>query len=417
VYVGGQFTNIGGQPRSCIAALDAVTGAATDWNPNAYKDSYPAIHALALSGSIVYAGGAFSSIGGKARTNIVALDAATGNATDWAPETDTGLYSDVFALALSGSLVYAGGDFSSIGGKARNGLAAIDAATGVATDWNPNPDGGEGLVTALEVSGTTVFAGGGFTTMGGQTRNFLATVDAVTGLPTAWNPNAGSYARALVLSDTSVYVGGKFTTIGGSSRPYFAQFPLTDSTPPTGTILINNNRSVTNSINATLALTWSDGTNGSGVSRMRFSNDGSNWTAWEALAATRAYTLPVGEGYKTIRVQFLDKANNRSATFSDYIRLDTIAPTGGITINGGAMTTASLSVTLGLTYADGTGSGVSRMRFSDDGAHWTPWETAKASRSHTLPTGLGYHTVRVQYLDGGNNYSPVYNDYIKVVAP
>jgi len=416
VYVGGQFDSIGGQPRSCIAALSATTGLATDWNPNAVKSSYPAVNALVLSGSTVYVGGAFTGIGGKARTNIAALDAATGTATDWAPETDTGSYSDVNALALSGSLVYAGGDFSGIGGKARNGLAAIDAATGAATDWNPDADNGEGLVTTLAVLGTTVFAGGGFTTMGVETRNFLAAVDTVTGLPTAWNPNAGSYIEALAVNGTSVYVGGQFTTIGGNSRPYFAEFPLADTTPPTGSIVINGNRSVTNSVNATLSLAYSDG-NGSGVAQMRFSDDGAHWTAWEKPAATRAYSLPVGDGYKTVRVQFLDKANNRSAVYSDYIRLDTVPPTGGIVINGGASTTASLLVTLGLTYADGTGSGVSRMRFSDDGAHWTLWETPKGSRSHTLPAGLGNHTVRVQYLDAGNNYSPVYSDYIKVVAP
>ena len=39
-----------------------------------------------------------------------------------------------------------------------------------------------------------------------------------------------------------------------------------------------------------------------------------------------------------------------------------------------------------------------------------------ATCGHTLPSGLGYHTVRVQYLDGAGNYSVASNDYIKVVA-
>ncbi len=116
-------------------------------------------------------------------------------------------------------------------------------------------------------------------------------------------------------------------------------------------------------------------------------------------------------------LQYLDKAGNRSAVYSDYIRLDTVPPTGTIIINNGALTTATQSFALVLTWSDGAGSGVVRMRFSDDGAHWTPWEILKAARAHTLPPGLGYHTVRVQYLDAGNNYSPAYNDYIKLVAP
>ncbi len=190
----------------------------------------------------------------------------------------------------------------------------------------------------------------------------------------------------------------------------------TDTTPPTGTIVINNNRSVTNTPEVTLALTWSDGA-GSGVSQMRFSNDGSTWSDWEEVQTPLPYTLPGGDGYKTVRVQFRDNANNRSLTHSDYIRLDTAAPSGSIVINGGALNAASLKVTLGLTWADGTGAGVSRMRFSDNGSTWTAWETPKVYRAYTLPAGAGYHTVRVQYLDGGGNYSPVYNDYIKYVPP
>jgi hypothetical protein len=57
------------------------------------------------------------------------------------------------------------------------------------------------------------------------------------------------------------------------------------------------------------------------------------------------------------------------------------------------------------------------MRFSDNGSTWTGWLYPKASRAHTLPTGLGNHTVRVQYLDGANNYSLIYTDYIKLIAP
>jgi WD40 repeat protein len=189
-----------------------------------------------------------------------------------------------------------------------------------------------------------------------------------------------------------------------------------ETIPMAGTIVINGNRSATNTTAVTLALDWWGG-EGTGVVRMRFSNDGSHWSAWESLAKTKTYTLPSGDGHKTVRVQFLDKLNNSSAVFSDYILLDTTPPTGTIIINGGAANTTSRSVTLGLTWSDGTGSQVSRVRFSDDGAHWTAWEVPKATRAYTLPAGLGYHTVRAQYLDGANNYSAAYNDYIKLVAP
>lgn len=62
-----------------------------------------------------------------------------------------------------------------------------------------------------------------------------------------------------------------FLAISGLPQPTAG---AVDTTPPTGTIVINNNRSATNTPNVTLALMWDDGVGGSGVSRMRFSDDG-----------------------------------------------------------------------------------------------------------------------------------------------
>jgi len=198
----------------------------------------------------------------------------------------------------------------------------------------------------------------------------------------------------------------------GISAAFGSTVNLTVAKTITGSVVINGNRSATNNTNVTLALTWSNG-----VVRMRFSDDGAHWTVWESLSATRAHTLPAGDGHKTVRVQFRDGAGNISAAFSDYIRLDTAPPTGTIIVNGGALTTTSPAVTLGLTWADGAGSGVVRMRFSNDGAHWSAWEPQTTPRAWTLAGPIGYNTVRVQFRDGADNYSAVFNDYIKLLAP
>ena len=57
-----------------------------------------------------------------------------------------------------------------------------------------------------------------FTSIGGQTRNFIAAMDAGTGLFTPWDPNANNNVNALALSGSTVYAGGDFTIIGGQSR-------------------------------------------------------------------------------------------------------------------------------------------------------------------------------------------------------
>ncbi|NTU70524.1 MAG: cadherin-like domain-containing protein [Coriobacteriia bacterium] len=215
-YIGGGFTAVGGVGRNCIAHILADGTLDLSWNPNA--NSY--VKALAVDGSTVYVGGYFSTIGGAARRNIAALDASagsTGTATAWDPSANT----IVMALAVDGSTVYAGGDFTTIGGATRNYIAALDASagsTGTATAWNPNANAS---VYTLAVDGSTVYAGGNFWTIGGAARNDIAALDASagsTGTATAWNPNANSGVRAIAVDGSTVYVGGYFTTIGGATR-------------------------------------------------------------------------------------------------------------------------------------------------------------------------------------------------------
>ena len=219
VYVGGEFTAIGGQGRQFIAAIDAATGAATAWNPTPF-DCASGVYALAVSGSTIYAGGPFCSIGGQPRNNIAAFDAATGSVTAWNPDAN----STVYALAVSGSTVYAAGDFISIGGQARAHIAALDASTGAATPWDPSagPDANAANVLALAVSGSTVYAAGGFGSIGGQARRGIAALDAATGAATAWNPNPNTGVLALAVGGSTVYVSGGFSSIGGQARPGIA---------------------------------------------------------------------------------------------------------------------------------------------------------------------------------------------------
>jgi hypothetical protein len=218
VFAGGWFTSISGQARNFIAAIDASTGLVTSWSPNARGDLHHAgVYALSLSGGVIYAGGVFNEIGGQLRNNIAALDLVTGEATVWNPDIN----GDVRVLAVSEGVVYAGGYFTSVGGQPRRSIAAIDLLTESATHWNANADLS---VDALLVSGGVVLAGGGFTAIGGQARNHIAAIDAVTGSVTSWNPGAYGGVNAIAVGGGAVYIGGSFTYIGRESQTYFAQF-------------------------------------------------------------------------------------------------------------------------------------------------------------------------------------------------
>ena len=139
-----------------------------------------AVHATALSGNTLYIGGTFSQVG-LAAGGGVPIHARNGELPRGFPR----VAGPVWAVVSDGSGGwYIGGDFTSVGAIPRNRIAHILADNSV-SPWNPNADN---FVTALAVSGTTVYAGGSFTNIGGQARFGIAALDATTGLSTDWHP-------------------------------------------------------------------------------------------------------------------------------------------------------------------------------------------------------------------------------------
>lgn len=128
----------------------------------------------------------------------------------------------VYATAQAGNTLYiggnfAGGSFTTIGGENRNSLAALDVASGQATPWNPDVDK---AVYALSLTSGTLYAGGPFTTVGGQARNGLAAF-AADGQLDPWNPGAvvpasAAPVQALLATGDAVYVGGGFSAVAGT---------------------------------------------------------------------------------------------------------------------------------------------------------------------------------------------------------
>lgn len=194
------------------------------------------------------------------------------------------------------------------------------------------------------------------------------------------------------------------------------QFLVVETDPPTGSVLVNGGARYAGAPDVLLDLSWDDG-DGSGVIGVRFSNNGATWSPWRKPLPQVPWSVVPGDGLRMVRAQFRDKAGNVSDRYSDSILLDTTPPTGGILINDGAASTGDPAVTLSLAWADGAGSGVTRMRFSNNGATWSAWEPVAATRAWTLPAGTGlYRTVRVQYLDRAGNASERFYDYIYVTG-
>ena len=149
------------------------------------------MRALAVDAGLVYAGGEFTSAGGRPRARLAALDGA-GTATAWDPGADR----PVSALAVGPGSIFVGGEFALAGGRDRRAIAELAKAGGEATAWQGMADGDR--IDALALDGGTLLAGGGGLWA-------LSTADGRRG---TWTPTANVGVRAVLAAGPAVLAGG-----------------------------------------------------------------------------------------------------------------------------------------------------------------------------------------------------------------
>lgn len=182
LIVAGYFNLMNAVSRSNLAAINLNTGSPTDWNPEVNSTVY----ALAVDGQTVFAGGSFSAVNTSitplTRSYLAAFSAQTGVATSWQANADSWIH----ALAVNKGILYVGGRFTTIKGAARNYGAAFSTTSAAIQGWAPNTNGHISTIAALANS---IYIGGSFNTVKGTTRNFLARCNTTNGSPTSWNPS------------------------------------------------------------------------------------------------------------------------------------------------------------------------------------------------------------------------------------
>src|SRR4029079_8007837 len=150
LVVGGVFDQIDGTTRTGLAAFELADGSLASWDPNPEGEG-ASVRALAADGSTVFVGGFFDGRAGAARHAIGAVDATTGVASPWDPDAQ-----GVRTIALDAGIVYLGGTFDEVAAQPRHFLAAVDEISGEPTAWAPQPDS---PVNALALDAATLFAG------------------------------------------------------------------------------------------------------------------------------------------------------------------------------------------------------------------------------------------------------------------
>jgi hypothetical protein len=211
VYAGGYFTVAGGSNANYIARWDGSSWTTLGAGMNG------SVTALAVSGSDLYAGGSFTTAGGSNANYI-----AKWNGSSWSA-LGPGMSSQVYALAVSGSDLYAAGDFTIAGGSNANFVAKWNGSSWSALGSGLGPAISYTHVYALAVSGSDLYAGGSFTTAGGVAASSVARWDG-SGWSALGEGITNGWVSALAVSGSNLYVGGGFYSAGGVAANYIAKW-------------------------------------------------------------------------------------------------------------------------------------------------------------------------------------------------
>lgn len=233
VYVGGQFTSLGGSPRTAVGAVSA-NGAVTAFDPqlsgcnapHETKDTYtlvpciPEVDATAVRDGVLYLGGRFGTAGAVVRHNAAAFALGSSTPTGWDPVPS----GQVLSIAPAGDEVFLGGDLTSVNGLVRRGLAALDATTG-AGDPSFRADA-DNIVVDLELApdGKRLYAMGSFATLGGFERHDIAALSLPSGqVDQGFKAQANNTAIVGKAAGNALYVGGTFARVNNVVRSHLVK--------------------------------------------------------------------------------------------------------------------------------------------------------------------------------------------------
>ncbi len=381
IYIGGNFINAGGNNLADgIARWDGST-----WNAlsngltscSGFECS-PTVFALAVSGSDLYVGGNFINAGGNNSADFIARwDGSTWNSLG------TGMSGTVGTIIVSGSNVYAGGQFSTAGGNAANFIALWDGSS-----WSALGSGTNATVGAFSITGTDVYVGGAFTQAGTGSASRLARWNG-----SSWNAvgNSGfnNIIRAITISGSDVYVGGDFTNAGGnSSADYIVRWDGS-SWNALGSGLNNTVFAIT--VSGSDVYVGGGFTDAGGNSSADYIArwDGTTWNALGSGLNDTVFAIAVSGSNVYVGGNFTDAGGNTSADF--------IARWNGSSWNamgsGWNDSVISIAISGSNVYAGGNFTGhISRW----DGSSW-----------NSLGSGLN-NTVEVIKISGSDVYAGGY---------
>ena len=228
IVAGGEFRSVAGVRRRNLAALDVNTGEATSLDAPVTGVIVAQVRALTVIGSTVYLGGAFDSVGGVGRTDLAAIDSASGAVLPWAPALacqsgpcDTYIQR----LATDGTSIFMVGNFDTLAGAPRPAIGAVTTTgtpTGFAPALSASPLPPFGRVSTIVPADGRVYVGGDFQSINAVNQPYLAALDPATGARLSWDPAVNGMVTGIASAGDRVFLTGAFSHVGGQFQPTLA---------------------------------------------------------------------------------------------------------------------------------------------------------------------------------------------------
>jgi hypothetical protein len=230
VVVGGAFTSAGGVSANRVARFNTQTNTWSRLGTGSSNGVSSTVRALAVVGNEVVVGGFFTSAGGVSANRVARFNTQTNTWSSLGTGSSNGVNNRVHALAVVGNEVVVGGFFTSAGGVSANNVARFNTQTNTwSTLGTGSSNGVDNDVNALAVVGNEVVVGGNFTSAGGVSVNYVARFNTQTNTWSSLgtgssNGVSGGIVYALAVVGNEVVVGGGFTSAGGVSANYVARW-------------------------------------------------------------------------------------------------------------------------------------------------------------------------------------------------
>ncbi len=219
---------------------------------------------------------------------------------------------------------------------------------------------------------------------------------------TIWNPlDTGIVWSIQGALDGNATVFSRFRDAAGRVSDTYNDSIIIDTTPPTGSVFINDGAKYTGSTDVILSLNWTDLT---GVVAIMVSDDPSfDGSIWETPADTIGWRLPDVDGERTVYVKLKDAVGWESV-ISDSIVLDKTPPSASLSIDEDRPYTNTRDCTLSIALYD---VNPVTIKLANEGEPWPDrWQTISS------PTQLdwqladgpdGTRTVRMLVRDAAEN--------------